>query len=146
MEIKSKPNLFDKSIYTLNGLIIKLLIVILIACLIFASFDLVGTVYNRITESSFLSLNITALFEIFTMVLIIGIGLQLVKSFIKSVSSNVIPVLPILQISIIAVANKIITIDIKTVESYILYGLAALLVGLGIAFYLLKNYTIRDDD
>jgi uncharacterized membrane protein (DUF373 family) len=146
MENKSKPNLFDKSIYTINGLIIKLLIAILIICLIFASLDLVRTVFNRITELPFPSLNITALFEIFTMVLIIGIGLQLVKSFIKSVSSNVIPVLPILQISIIAVANKIITIDIKTVESYILYGLAALLVGLGIAFYLLKNYTIKDDD
>jgi uncharacterized membrane protein (DUF373 family) len=146
MENKPKPNFFDKSIYTINGLIIKLQIAILTMCLIFACFDLVRTVFKSITASPIPTLNITALFEIFTMVLIIGIGFQLVKSFVKSVSSNVIPVLPVLQISIIAVANKVITIDIKNVEGYILYGLAALFVGIGIAFYLLKNHVIRDDD
>jgi uncharacterized membrane protein (DUF373 family) len=146
MEKNSEQNIFDKVIYTINGLILKLQIVVLTICLILASFDLVKTVYNKIANTSFPSLDIAALFEIFTLVLIIGIGYQLIKSFVKSISSNVIPVLPVLQISAIAVANKIITLDIKTADPHILYGLATLLVSLGIAFYFLKDYSIKNDD
>jgi uncharacterized membrane protein (DUF373 family) len=146
MEKNSKQNIFDKVIYTINGLILKLQIVVLTICLILASFDLVKTVFNKIANPPFPSLDIAALFEIFTLVLVIGIGYQLIKSFVKSISSNVIPVLPVLQISAIAVANKIITLDIKNVDSHILYGLATLLVSLGVAFYFLKDYSIKNDD
>jgi uncharacterized membrane protein (DUF373 family) len=146
MENKPKQNIFDKIIYTINGLILKLQIVVLTVCLILASFDLVRTVYDKIANQPFPSFDISALFEIFTLILIIGIGYQLIKSFIKLISSNVIPVLPVLQISAIAVANKIITLDIKTADPHILYGLAALLVSLGIAFYFLKDYSIKNDN
>jgi uncharacterized membrane protein (DUF373 family) len=39
------------------------------------------------------------------------------------------------QIAIIAVANKIITLDIKHTDAITLFGLAALMTGLGLVYY-----------
>ena len=134
-----KNNKFDGVIIGINKVIIRFLMIILTVCLIFASLDLVKIIYQRITLPPFLLLDVATLFEIFNLLLIIAIGYELIKSFHTIVSSDTIPVIPIIQIAIIAIANKIITLDLKHIEPQILYGLASLLLGLGAAIFFSKH-------
>lgn len=127
---------FEQYILSGNKLIVKYLIIILTLSLIFASVHLSMLVYEKLTNPPFLVIEVGALFDIFSLVLIIAIGYELVKSLLIIISSEAIPSLPIVQIAIIAVANKIITLDVKHTDVNLLYGLAALIAGLGLTYFL----------
>jgi uncharacterized membrane protein (DUF373 family) len=67
-------------------------------------------IYKKITNPPFLLIELSTLFEIFNLLLVIAVGYELMKSFYMIVSSDKIPVVPIVEIAIIALANKVITI------------------------------------
>lgn len=138
-------NKFDSSVLKINKWIIKALMILLTICLIFALFDLVKIIYDKITEPPFLLIDVSTLYEIFNLLLIVAVGYELIKSFSTIVSSNLIPTAPIIQISIIAIANKIITLDLKHIEPEYLYGLAALLTGLGLTFFFIKKHKDEEE-
>jgi uncharacterized membrane protein (DUF373 family) len=132
-------NNFIKIILISNKFIIKYLVALLTVCLLLASINLFMLVYKRLTEPPFLVFEITILFEVFSLALIIAIGIELIKSLILLLISESIPSLSIIQIAIIAVANKIITLDVKHTDAITLLALAALMAGLGLAFYFHKH-------
>ena len=101
--------------------------------LLLASADIVYVIYQKLKEPPYWLIDVTTLFDVFSLVLIIAIGYELIKSLILVISSESIPSFPIIQIAIIAVANKIITLDIKHTDAVTLFGLAALLAALGAA-------------
>lgn len=130
---------FAKPVLFVNKLIIKFLVCVLTLCLILATIHLVMALGQKIIEPPFLVIDLPTLFEGFSLVLIIAIGYELVKSLLIIISSHSIPSLPVVQIAIIAVANKIITIDVKHTDPYILYGLAAIMTGLGVTYFFHKK-------
>ncbi|MFN8243447.1 MAG: phosphate-starvation-inducible PsiE family protein [Ferruginibacter sp.] len=128
-------NAFNKGLLTVNKLIIKFLLIVLTVCLLLASADLVYLIYLKLKEPPFWLVDVTTLFDVFSLVLIIAIGYELVKSLILIISSESIPSFPIVQIAIIAVANKIITLDIKHTDQITIYGLAILMAALGVTYH-----------
>lgn len=130
---------FTNAVLFTNKLIVKFLICILTICLISATVHLVAIIYYKLVRPPFLIIDVTTLFDVFSLILIITIGYELVKSLLIVISSQSIPSFPIIQIAIIAVANKIITLDIAHTDFKILLGLASLLVGLGVAYFFHKT-------
>jgi uncharacterized membrane protein (DUF373 family) len=70
------------------------------------------------------------------MVLIIIVGYELFKSLYIIMYSNQMPVKSILKVAGMAMANKMITLNLKEVAPIELFGIAALIIGIGIAYYL----------
>lgn len=138
---------FIQSVLFVNKLIVKFLICVLTICLILATVHLLTVVYYRITKPPFLVIEVDTLFDVFSLILIIAIGYELIKSLLIIISSPSIPSFPIVQIAIIAVANKIITLDIKHTDFYTLLALAALMAGLGVTyfFHTIKNHEQEPD-
>jgi len=130
---------FVKSILFVNKLIIKFLVCVLTVCLILSSLHLLTIIYFKIKEPPILLFDVTLLFDVFSMILIIAIGYELIKSLLIIISSQTIPSFPVVQIAIIAVCNKIITMDIKHTDFYTLVGLAALISALGLTYYFHKT-------
>ena len=126
---------FVKSVLFINKGIIQFLVCILTVCLLLACVNLLMIVYERIKNPPFLIFEVATLFDVFSLILIIAIGYELVKSLLIIISSQTIPSFSIVQIAIIAVANKIITLDIKHTDAITLFGLAALMTGLGLVYY-----------
>lgn len=134
-----KNDKFTNAALFVNKLIIKFLVIILTIALLLSCIRLVQIFYEAIVAPPFLVISIETLFSGFSTILIIAIGYELVKSLLLIISSENIPSLPIIQIAIIAVANKIITLDAKHTDPIILFGLAALIVSLGAAYFF-HNY------
>lgn len=131
-------NKFNATILGINKWIIRLLMIILTLCLILASIYLCYVIYNRITQPPFLLIELSTLFEIFNLLLVIAVGYELMKSFYMIVTSEDIPVVPIIEIAIIALANKVITLDFKVASANTLFGMAALMIALGAAHFLTR--------
>jgi len=82
---------------------------------------------------------IKTLFDTLRLILTVAVGYELIKSLHTIVISDIsFPSLPLVQVAIIAVCNKIITLDIHHIDAMYVFGLATLIVALGITYFLLK--------
>lgn len=130
---------FLKGILQTNKWIMIGIVLILTPSLLSASLYLVYTVFTEIQSPPMLLINPKLLYQIFSSALIIAIGYELMKSIIIIITSDEIPALPIVKIAIIAVANKVITLDIKDISHLTILGLSALLIGLAMLYYSLTK-------
>jgi len=131
-------NTYDKIVLKIIKLLIRFLMGVLTICIIFGAADLIYYLYNEITHSANGLLDITHLLEVFSLALTVAVGYELVKSMHTLIVSPVIPAIPLVQIGIIALSNKMITIDFKSVASEKLFGMAALMISLGVTYFFLK--------
>jgi uncharacterized membrane protein (DUF373 family) len=138
---------FSNIISGTNKNVIRVLIGIMTFALLPGSIYLIYVVYREVIDESphFLLLDVTSLINIFSSVLIIAVGYELIKSLMLIISSDNIPTVPIIQIAIVAVANKIITLDLKHAGPLAIIGLAILIAVLGLAHFLLQYYQARPD-
>jgi hypothetical protein len=144
MELEN--NKFVKPVLWVNKLLIKFVVCLLTFCLILATVHLLMVIYNKVVAPPLFVIDIESLFDGFNLVLILAIGYELIKSLIIIISSSEIPSVSIVQIAIIAIANKMITIDVKHSSPPVLLGLAAIMISLGITYFLHKVKDNKKDD
>ena len=110
---------------------------VILASLALGSMHLITIVIEKIlSPDPYIGLlNVMDLMDIFSMVLTIGVGYELFKSISIIIKSDIIPASPIIKIGTIAVANKIITLDIKNIDSYKMIALGILIICMAIGYY-----------
>jgi uncharacterized membrane protein (DUF373 family) len=130
-------NLFEK----VKALIIKTIIVLMTLTVIFSTLDLAWLLVNDLLTPPTLLLDANKLKGIFGLFLLVLIGLELVESMQTYLTAHMIhaEVEIILLIAMIAVARKIIIMDLDEMSFQTLLGIAAIIVGLAVGSYLLKR-------
>jgi uncharacterized membrane protein (DUF373 family) len=78
---------------------------------------------------------VQGLLEIFGYFLLVLIGVELLETLKAYVKKDAIHVRVVLEVALIAMARKVIIEEPNTVSSLTLFGIAALILALGIAFY-----------
>ena len=78
---------------------------------------------------------VQGLLEIFGYFLLVLIGVELLETLKAYVKKDVIHVRVVLEVALIAMARKAIIEEPNTVPSLTLFGIAALILALGIAFF-----------
>ena len=129
------PYKFSSIVLGINKNVIRVIIGIMTLTLILGTANLIYLEMVKIIVHPYFLVDVSTLFEVFNLILIIAIGYELIKSLILIISSDTVPTAPILQIAIIAVSNKIITLDIKQTNVNVLIGLALLIAALGLAHF-----------
>jgi uncharacterized membrane protein (DUF373 family) len=80
-------------------------------------------------------IRVQGLLEIFGYFLLVLIGVELLETLKAYVKKDVIHVRVVLEVALIAMARKVIIEEPNTVPGLTLFGIAALILALGIAFY-----------
>lgn len=96
-----------------------------------------------ITEPMFI-LEISELLEIFGLFLLVLIGIELLDSIKTYITENAIHVEVVLIVAMIAIARKVIILDIDKYSSLTFIGIASLILALSVAYYLIQK-AHRDD-
>src|SRR5262249_55646150 len=78
---------------------------------------------------------VQGLLEIFGYFLLVLIGVELLETLKAYLKKDVIHVRVVLEVALIAMARKVIIEEPNTVPGATLFGIAALILALGIAFY-----------
>ena len=95
-------------------------------------------VKDIITPPVFL-LEIEELLEIFGLFLLVLIGVELLETIKAYIKDNVVHIDVVLTVAMIAIARKVIILDVKELPSMTLVGIAAIIVALAAAkFYYSK--------
>ncbi len=122
--------------------VLLFLILLLVASMVFGSAHLAYYWGLQLLSPSplYFVLDINEIFSIYEKILIIVVGYELVKSIVIIIHSNKIPFIEILQIAVIAVANKVITLDLHKTDFYTMIGLASIIISIGLAYFLFNRY------
>ena len=80
-------------------------------------------------------IRVQGLLEIFGYFLLVLIGVELLETMKSYLKKDVLHVRVVLEVALIAMARKVIIQEPNTVPSSTLFGVAALILALGIAYY-----------
>ncbi|MDH4164531.1 MAG: phosphate-starvation-inducible PsiE family protein [Nitrospirota bacterium] len=119
---------FEKAITV--ALVVLMAIVVLLATL-----ELGWIIIKDIITPPVFLLDINELLDIFGLFLLVLIGVELLETIKAYLRENVVHFEVVLTVAMIAIARKVITLDVKELPSMTLVGIAAIIVALAAAKY-----------
>jgi uncharacterized membrane protein (DUF373 family) len=105
--------------------------------LVLAVVDLGFVLGKDILSPPLFVLDVAELLEIFGLFLLVLIGIELFETMEIYVRENVVHTEVVFAVALIAVARKVIILDIKKIESATLLGLATVILALSVGYYLI---------
>jgi uncharacterized membrane protein (DUF373 family) len=124
-----------KLVEKIETFIIYILIAMLVVAVILGTVALGYELVQTILQPPILLIAPQALFASFGLFLIILIGLELLKLLKLHLLHHKLRPDVVIEVAIIAVCNKVVTLDLKLLEGETLIGLAALLLALSAGYY-----------
>jgi uncharacterized membrane protein (DUF373 family) len=104
-----------------------------------STIELAVLIIKDIIEPPRYWLGIDQLFEIFGFFLMLLIGVELLETIKAYLHENVVHSEIVLEVALIAISRKVITLEVKAYEPLTLLGIAALIVSIGLAYFFIKK-------
>jgi uncharacterized membrane protein (DUF373 family) len=116
----------------LTALVLAVLLVIVVAL---STLDLAVLIAQDIWKPPRFRIEVQGLLEIFSFFLLVLIGVELLETLKAYVKRDVIHVRIVLEVALIAMARKVIILEPSNVSGLTLFGMAAIILALGVVFY-----------
>jgi len=124
---------FEKILYII-------LIILLGGVILFSIAELVWILWESLMGStSMYRLENKELLNVFGFFLLVVIGIELLDTLKAYLRENVIHVEIVILVAVIAIARKVIIIDPEFADGAFMAGMGVIIIGLGIAYYLIKK-------
>lgn len=136
----SQSDNFLSLIESLQVLVSKMLSIIMIAIILVAILDLVSYIVNKVLTWDISSASFNKnLFTAFGLFLNILIALEILENITAYLRKSVIHVELVIATSLIAVARKIIILDLKNTEGLKVVGLGVAVFALSISYWIIRS-------
>jgi uncharacterized membrane protein (DUF373 family) len=112
---------------------------------VLATLELGWVIIRDIITPPIILLEIDELLEIFGFFLLVLIGIELLETIKAYLMTHVVHVEIVLEVALIAIARKVIILDLEKYESLTLIGIAALISAVALAFWVIKRYVKKLD-
>jgi uncharacterized membrane protein (DUF373 family) len=120
--------------------LIQVLMVMMAAILALATIDLAWTIIKDLSGPPYLIISVEQLLDLFGLFMLVIIGIELLETIMKTYLTQGTPHYEVvLSVAIIAIARKVIILDIKETTSMTLIGIAAIIVSLTVGYYFMKR-------
>jgi len=121
-------------------LMVSVLMLLMSIVLGLSTLDLGLIIVNDIINAPIFLLSVDELLDLFGFFMLVIIGIELLQTIMKTYLIQDQPHFEVvLSVAIIAIARKVIILDIKEVDGIRLLGIAAIVLALTVGFYLMKR-------
>jgi len=141
----------DNSVNKLKDFLVKFekaivisLIAMMMVVVLLATIELGWIIILDIVTPPIIILEIEELFEIFGFFLLVLIGIELLETIKAYLIEKVVHIEIVLEVALIAIARKVIILDMTKYHSLTLLGIAALIFSVAAAFYFIKRRFKKD--
>jgi uncharacterized membrane protein (DUF373 family) len=117
----------------------RVLIVMMGFVIVLAVVDLAWILVKDVLSPPFALLDIDELLEVFGLFLLVLIGIELLETLKSYLRERVIHAEVVILVGVIALARKVVTLDVTDVSSASLVGTAAIVIALGITYFLIRR-------
>lgn len=130
---------FGKFLKIFERIVVISLIIMMVIVILLSTIGLGRTLVLDIATPPNFFLNISELLDIFGFFMLILIGVELLETIRAYLNDHQVHVEIVLEVALIAVARKIVIIDVKEYSPLTLLAIAAIVVTLSSAYYLQKR-------
>lgn len=128
-----------KIIRGFETLVITLLIFLMMLVVGLSVFELAFMLWGQVTQPPYLFLNLPDLLEILGFFMMVLIGLELLETIKNYLTQHALHVEVVILVAMIAVARKVIILDMKEIGADTMLGVGVLLISLSSSYYLIKK-------
>jgi len=127
----------DRSSKFFEKVIVISLVVMMMVVIFLSTIELAYIIIVDIASPPFFLIEIDELLDIFGFFLLILIGVELLETIRDYLKEHLVHVYVVIEVALIAIARKVIILDLKEITSETLLGIAAIVIALALAYFLL---------
>ena len=120
-------------------IIVYALLIMMALTIFLATIDLGWILVKDIFSPPLFLVSVNELLEIFGMFLLVLIGIELLETVKTYSAESKVHLEVVFMVAMIAVARKVIILDLKEVSNLTLMGLAAIILSLAVGYYLIRR-------
>ena len=136
----------DRYLKWFERLVVLALVAMMAVIILLSTVELGWIIIQDIITPPYVLPGITELLDIFGFFLLILIGIELLETIRAYLVEHIIHVEIVLEVALIAVARKVIILDIKEYPSLTILAIGALILALSVAFLLERRARGRAQD
>lgn len=121
-----------------RGIVLSLL-VMMVAVVFLSTVDLGWLIVKDIITPPLFLLDVNELLDVFGMFLLVLIGVELLETVKMYLSKKTVHVEVVFTVAMIAIARKVIILDVKELSSLTLMGIGVIIIALSAGHYLLTR-------
>jgi len=132
----------DRLISGLNTAIrqaIRVLAVLMVVVIFLSVVDVAFVLYEKLKKPPFMLLSLDDIFVVFAAFLAVLIAIEIFANITLYLRDDVIHVRLVIATALMAIARKVIVLDFNTVAPEYLYGTGAVLLAMGITYWLVAS-------
>ncbi|MBN3035933.1 MAG: phosphate-starvation-inducible PsiE family protein [Bacteroidales bacterium] len=133
----------NQIIKTVEKLLISLILLIFFSILILAFIDIIYVIISKIITHPLFIIDAESLMELFSLFLIILLGLELLETIKAYLREDVIHVELVVLVAIIALSRKVIIWDFNKYSYLEMISLAIMILALSLAYFLVKRAELK---
>jgi uncharacterized membrane protein (DUF373 family) len=119
--------------------VVRILAVLMVLIIIWGILDVLWVFYERLIEPPYFLLNISDILATFGAFLAVLIAIEIFLNITLYLRDDIIHVRLVVATALMAIARKVIVLDFKVVSAQYVYASAAVVVALGIAYWLVSK-------
>ena len=139
IENEPKPSTLTRFIKKFERYVVTTLIGMMMVVIALATLDLAWLIIVDIGTAPILLLEVDELLELFGFFLLIVIGVELLETIKAYLRDNVIHIEIVLEVALIAIARKVIVLDLSKYDGVSVLAVAALILALAVASMLRRR-------
>jgi len=125
---------------------VKILAVLMVIVIFWGVADVVYVLYHNLIEDPYMLLNISDIFKTFAAFLAVLIAIEIYQNIVLYLRTDVLPIKLVIATALMAIARKVIIIDFKDLSANYIFATAAVVLALGITYYLISKEESKEDE
>lgn len=126
---------------------IKVLAILMVLVIMWGVADVCYVLYTRLMTPPLMLLNVSDIFKIFGAFMVVLIAIEIFINIRLYLGSNTMPIKLVIGTALMAIARKVIVLDLANTTSIYVFAISAVVLALGVAYWLVgKTSRIFEDE
>lgn len=115
------------------------LVTLMMIVVTLATLDLILGIYQEVIKPPHIFIEVEKLLDIFGLFLLVLIGIELLETIRAYLTEHVIHEEVILAAALIAIARKVIVLDVSKLDAGTIVGIATIILAVAVAYWIVKR-------
>jgi uncharacterized membrane protein (DUF373 family) len=127
---------FIRSLHAIIRTCVKFLALLMVLVIILGVIDVCYVLYTRLSKPPVFMLNVSDIFQVFGAFMVVLIAIEIFINIRLYLGSSTLPIKLVIGTALMAIARKVIVLDLANTTSIYVFAIAAVVLALGIAYWL----------
>lgn len=118
---------------------VKVLAILMVFVILWGIFDVVYVLYQQLASPPLLLLEVGDIFRLFGAFMVVLIAIEIFINIRLYLGTHVLPIQLVIATALMAIARKVIVLDIETVSAEYVLAIAAVVLALGVTHWLVAR-------